>query len=58
MHVGIGSDLNGLPSTVLPTHEELAEVADLLAKHGLSEAQVEGIMGGNYIRVLREALKA
>lgn len=57
MHVGIGSDLNGLPSTVLPTHEEFAEVAELLAKRGLSEAQVQGIMGGNYIRVLREALK-
>ncbi len=57
MHVGIGSDLNGLPSTVLPTHEEFAEVAELLAKRGLSGAQVEGIMGGNYIRVLREAMK-
>ena len=56
MHVGIGSDLNGLPSTVLPTHEEFAEVADILAKHGLSETQVEGIMGGNYVRVLRQAM--
>ena len=58
MHVGIGSDLNGLPSTVLPTHEEFADLAEILAKRGLSSAHAEAIMGGNYIRVLREALKA
>ena len=57
MHVGLGSDLNGLPSTVLPTHEEFADLAEILAKRGLSSAHLEGIMGGNYIRVLREALK-
>jgi membrane dipeptidase len=56
-HVGIGSDLNGLPSTVLPTHEEFAELAEILARRGLSGAQLEGIMGANYVRVLREAMK-
>src|SRR5262249_39253597 len=28
-HVGIGSDINGLPKTVIPTHEEFVEVAEL-----------------------------
>jgi len=55
-HVGIGSDINGLPSTSLPTHAEFAEVAELLAKRGLKDADVAGVMGGNYIRVLREAM--
>lgn len=55
-HVGIGSDINGLPNTVLPTHEEFAEVAELLAKKGLKDGEVEAVMGGNYLRVLRQAL--
>jgi membrane dipeptidase len=56
-HIGIGSDINGLPSTVLPTHEDFGELEDLLRKIGLKAPEIEGILGGNYIRVLREAMK-
>jgi len=55
-HVGIGSDINGLTSTVLPTHDDFAEVAELLAKQGLKEPEVAGIMGDNFIRVLKQAI--
>lgn len=55
-HVGIGSDINGLRSTVLPTHDEFGELAGLLEKRGLNAADVDGVLGGNYIRVLREAI--
>jgi membrane dipeptidase len=55
-HVGIGSDINGLTSTVLPTHDEFAEVADLLGKRGLKAPETAGIMGDNFIRALGQAL--
>jgi membrane dipeptidase len=55
-HVGIGSDINGLPATVLPSHDDFAEVAELLAGRGLKEPEVAGIMGENFIRALGQAM--
>ena len=56
-HVGIGSDLDGIPST--PVGLESVEtfpvlVAELL-RRGWSEEEVVGAAGGNALRVLREA---
>lgn len=56
-HVGIGSDWDGV--TVLP--EGLGDVAGFpnltreLLRRGYSEVEVEKILGGNVLRVLREA---
>lgn len=55
-HVGIGTDMFGLPRTVIPSYAEFSELPDLLARRGLKSADIEAILGGNYIRVLREAL--
>jgi membrane dipeptidase len=55
-HVGIGSDMHGLARTVMPGYAEFASLERELSRRGLKPAEVEGIMGGNYIRVLRESL--
>jgi len=55
-HVGIGSDMNGLTRTIMPSYAEFATLEGELAKRGLKAADIEGIMGGNYLRVLREAM--
>lgn len=57
-HVGIGSDMHGLGGrTVIPGYAEFAALEGELTKRGMKPAEVAGIMGGNYIRVLREAMK-
>ncbi|UCG68321.1 MAG: membrane dipeptidase [Thermoplasmata archaeon] len=54
-HASIGSDLDGL----VPTPNGLRDVADfpkltqLLLYRGLSESEIEGILGGNFLRILR-----
>jgi membrane dipeptidase len=55
-HVGIGSDMFGLPRTIMPSYEEFAELPGYLGKRGLKDADIEAVLGGNYIRVLRQAL--
>ncbi len=52
------ADMHGLgPRPLMPSYAEFASLEELLGKRGLKPAEVEGIMGGNYIRVLREAMK-
>lgn len=55
-HVGIGSDMHGLVRTAMSDYREFSSLERELSKRGLKPDEVEGIMGGNYIRVLREAL--
>jgi len=55
-HVGIGSDLHGLVRTVMPSYVEYALLEDMLARRGMKAPEIEGILGGNYLRVLREAM--
>ncbi len=53
-HVGIGTDLDAafwLP-TGLRDHRDFPSVADGLRRRGLSPAEVDGIMGDNYLRLL------
>jgi len=57
-HVGVGTDMHGLPRSVIPTYAEYAQLADVLARRGLAAAAVDAVLGGNYIRVLREAMSA
>jgi len=59
-HAGIGSDLDGGYGTEqcpydLDTIADLQKITDLLHKRGYSEADIHGIMHGNWIRLFREA---
>ncbi len=55
-HVGIGSDLHGLVRTIMPGYEQFAMVEDELAKRKLKDQEIIAVLGGNYVRVLRDAL--
>lgn len=57
-HAGIGSDLDGgfgteQGPTDLDTIADLQRIPVMLRARGYSEADIEGIMGGNWIRFLR-----
>jgi membrane dipeptidase len=60
-HVGIGSDLDGAFGTE-QTPQDLNSIADLqrlpslLRTRGYSESDLEGIMSGNFLRLLRSTL--
>lgn len=58
-HVGIGSDFDGVPALPhdLPTAAQLPRVTERLLQRGLSEADVEKVLGGNFMRVF-EAVEA
>lgn len=52
-HVGIGSDFDGVPSLPdgLDTAAGLPRLTDRLLQRGVSEGDVEKILGGNFMRV-------
>lgn len=59
-HAGIGTDLDGGYGTeqtpqVVNTIADVARIAGMLADRGYSEGDVEGIMSGNYINLIRSA---
>ena len=55
-HVGIGSDFDGVPAlpTGLETASSLPKVTARLLERGLSETDVEKILGGNFMRVFEQ----
>jgi membrane dipeptidase len=60
-HVAIGTDFDGgygLDRTVdgLDSVADLRLIGDALHRRGYNSAQVEGILGGNWLRLLRQAL--
>lgn len=55
-HVGIGTDHSGLPSSALAGYHDLPRVAAAVSKGGLKDPAVAAVMGGNYVRVLQQAL--
>lgn len=56
-HVAFGTDMEGAgPGPILSDYVDLREVADNLARRGLSEAAQEGIFIGNYARIVRQAM--
>jgi membrane dipeptidase len=58
-HVGIGTDMFGLGgSTVIPGYEQFPQIEERLVKRNVSADDVRKVLGGNYLRVLREALAA
>jgi membrane dipeptidase len=60
---GLGSDLDGgfglasIPAE-LSSAADLGKLGALLSDRGYSEGDVQGIMGGNWLRVIRRALEA
>lgn len=52
-HVGIGSDFDGTPATPrgLEDASKFPDLVKELLKRGLSDAQAEGIVGANVLRV-------
>lgn len=62
-HVGLGSDFDGgfgVASVPLgiETIADLGKIAGLLQERGYSVGEVEAIMGGNWLRVMRRVLDA
>ena len=55
-HVGIGTDIAGLSSSVIPDYASFPALNALLAARGVGHADIENMLGGNYLRVLRQSL--
>ena len=55
-HVGIGSDFDGVPALPddLQTASALPRMTTLLLERGLSESDIEKVLGGNFLRVFAE----
>jgi membrane dipeptidase len=60
-HVGIGTDMDGgfgaesIPEEI-HTSADMPRIADALTAGGFGESDVEGIMGGNWVRFFGEKL--
>jgi membrane dipeptidase len=57
-HVGIGTDMEGGVSEVWDDYADLPAVVDLLLERGFSPAETAKLLGGNYVRVFRQAAAA
>jgi len=57
-HVGIGTDMEGGVHEVWDDYADLPAVADLLLTQGFSPEEAAKVMGGNYVRVFRQAVAA
>ena len=57
-HVGIGTDFDGIPNVPIGLEDasKMPALAAALRKHGYSDADVEKIMGGNFLRVMKQAI--
>lgn len=55
-HVGIGTDMFGLTRSVVPDYDAFALLPELLSRRGMQAADIDAVLGGNYLRVLRQAL--
>lgn len=55
-HVGIGTDIAGLSSSVIPGYEAFPALEALLAARGVGRDDIENMLGRNYLRVLGQSL--
>jgi membrane dipeptidase len=56
-HVGLGSDMEGLPGpSVFPDYEHLPELAQALLGAGFHVPETVKLLGGNYVRVFETTL--
>ena len=55
-HVGLGSDFDGAPSTPegVDSMLDIIKIAQALKDRGYSDEDIKKILGGNFLRVLRE----
>ena len=55
-HVGLGSDFDGAPSTPegVDSMLDMIKIAQALKDRGYSDQDIQKILGGNFLRVLRE----
>ena len=52
-HVGIGSDYDGgVKKPVMPEVSQYVNITRTMMAHGLSEAEIKKIWGGNFLRLL------
>jgi membrane dipeptidase len=57
-HVAFGTDMEGAgPVPILTNYVDLREVADNLVQRGMSEADLHGILIGNYARIVKQAMQ-
>ena len=54
-HVGIGTDMEGGVNEVWDDYADLPAVVDLCLRRGFSPADTTKLIGGNYVRVFRQA---
>lgn len=57
-HVGLGTDMEGGINEVWDDYADLPAVVDLLLRRGFSPAETTKLIGGNYVRVFRQAAAA
>lgn len=58
-HVAFGTDMEGVwPGRMMNDYSDLRDVVDNLARRGLPETMLHGILIGNYTRVVRQAMQA
>ena len=57
-HVGIGSDFDGISDSPqgLEDESKMPALTAALLKRGYSEPDIKKIMGGNFLRVVREVV--
>lgn len=59
-YIGIGSDFDGVKKSELPLDiqnvKDIIKIKDKLEKHGFSNDEIQKIMGGNFINLLKESL--
>lgn len=55
-HVGIGTDFDGLGKTipVIPEMSQLVQLTRSMLAYGLTEAEIQKVWGGNFLRLLRK----
>jgi len=57
-HVGIGTDMEGGVDEVWADYADLPAVVDLFLRRGFSPEDTTKVIGGNYVRVFRQAAAA
>lgn len=55
-HVGLGSDFDGADHIVLPGVQGYKDMAEKLLERGFSPGEVEMVLGGNALRVIKEVM--
>jgi membrane dipeptidase len=58
-HAGVGSDFDGLAEKEIPvirSAERLPRLTEALVRRGFSDSEIGEILGGNYLRVMREVM--